>query len=264
MHINIINGYKSIPNGIEFELPNFSVITGKNGSGKTHLLEALTDTSFSKISFNNISKPINNIKLIRFGELNPSINETCSVSEASQFFKDPWHQIRNLQNTIKSFPNDHPFKTNNKTYIDQQHAKLRNLIYKIMDRESIDFMKITEDHVILHASTIFEDNGQLFTSQLAKIFKAYHTRYIKNEFQNFLNVKYGESRISLSESEFINIHGPKPWEIINFLEQASHIKLLAQTEAILILTTHYDLLKALAGQKYQQMIFQQVKKCLCR
>ena len=41
MKIKIVRHHKSIPSGLDFELPEFTVLTGENGSGKTHLFEAL-------------------------------------------------------------------------------------------------------------------------------------------------------------------------------------------------------------------------------
>ena len=94
MKITITNKYKSISKNLTFELPDFSVITGKNGSGKTHLLEALSNDKYSNIlDFYEIKK----VKLIKFGELNPSINETCTSDEAVNFFKGEWNIIKQIQ-----------------------------------------------------------------------------------------------------------------------------------------------------------------------
>ena len=43
MKITIDSAYKSIPKGVTFDLPDFCVITGINGTGKSHLLEAIAD-----------------------------------------------------------------------------------------------------------------------------------------------------------------------------------------------------------------------------
>ena len=42
MKITINNPYKSLKSGVNFNLPKFTVLTGKNGSGKSHLMEALS------------------------------------------------------------------------------------------------------------------------------------------------------------------------------------------------------------------------------
>jgi predicted ATPase len=68
--IKIKKQYKSI-NLCEFELPDFSVLTGLNGSGKTHLLEAISNEEFSDVSVNG--KKISNIRYIPFNGLNSII-----------------------------------------------------------------------------------------------------------------------------------------------------------------------------------------------
>ena len=44
MKLKYIKDHKSIKNFVDVELPNFVVLTGVNGSGKTHLLEAIGDS----------------------------------------------------------------------------------------------------------------------------------------------------------------------------------------------------------------------------
>ena len=99
--VSIIKRFKSV-DVCEFTLPNFSVLTGKNGSGKSHLLEAMTvpwgDTYFMGAKTDSPAptiaavavdenKKCRNIRLVPFGQLNPNINEKCDPSEIGKFFK---------------------------------------------------------------------------------------------------------------------------------------------------------------------------------
>jgi len=68
--IKIIKKYKSI-DVCEFELPNFSVLTGLNGSGKTHLLEAISNNEFGEVYIDG--NKISNIRYIPFNGLNSKI-----------------------------------------------------------------------------------------------------------------------------------------------------------------------------------------------
>jgi recombinational DNA repair ATPase RecF len=55
MKISVKTQYKSLPNGLEIDgLPDFSIITGENGSGKTHLLEYIKQHGVDGISTNMI------------------------------------------------------------------------------------------------------------------------------------------------------------------------------------------------------------------
>lgn len=72
MKIQIRNNFKSIPAGIEFEIPSFTVLTGENGSGKTHLFEAIKDNNNGYVVIDN--KQLKQINYIGFGALNPAID----------------------------------------------------------------------------------------------------------------------------------------------------------------------------------------------
>ena len=50
MHIKIKDEHKSIRGGVEFDLPNFTVLTGKNGSGKSHLLETISANGLCEVT----------------------------------------------------------------------------------------------------------------------------------------------------------------------------------------------------------------------
>ena len=49
MKVSIRKNYKSIKKIQEFQLPDFVVLTGKNGSGKSHLMEIMTHIGMSQV-----------------------------------------------------------------------------------------------------------------------------------------------------------------------------------------------------------------------
>ena len=67
MRIKIHKEYKSIKAPQEFELPDFVVLTGKNGSGKSHLMEAMSSSIYGNIS--SAEKSYINVKYIGFNGL---------------------------------------------------------------------------------------------------------------------------------------------------------------------------------------------------
>ena len=83
MEIKIIQKHKSINPPCNFSLPDFSVLTGKNGSGKTHLLEAIANNKKSQVSINGTL--LKNVRYIGFNGLNPKIEETCDPQSIIQY-----------------------------------------------------------------------------------------------------------------------------------------------------------------------------------
>ncbi|MEG0009928.1 MAG: hypothetical protein RR721_05655 [Aeromonas sp.] len=99
MKIIINKEYKSIPAGVCFDLPDFSVITGRNGSGKSHLLEAISNNQTSTIQDSGLT--LTKIQLVGFGGLNPQIDEACDPQQIIQTTKSWWGQIEGIQNSLK-------------------------------------------------------------------------------------------------------------------------------------------------------------------
>ena len=101
IEVNITKQYKSIVAPCQFELPSFVVLTGKNGSGKTHLLEAISQKEYSEIKYNG--NVISNIKYIAFNGLNPIIKEQGKSSDITAFIRKVWTE---LQKNLKEFPDN--------------------------------------------------------------------------------------------------------------------------------------------------------------
>lgn len=88
MHIKIQQSFKSLIAGKEVDLPDFCILTGKNGSGKSHFLEALSTPGNAVIAIDD--KNISNleVKYIRFNGLNPQINSECSRGTLNQIIQE--------------------------------------------------------------------------------------------------------------------------------------------------------------------------------
>ena len=91
MLVTIQNTHKSINPPAQFELQNFSVLTGKNGSGKTHLLEAMSNPNIAEVKI--YGKVVQNIRYIKFNELNPNIPDTCDPQTIIQHAKKVWKEF---------------------------------------------------------------------------------------------------------------------------------------------------------------------------
>lgn len=218
MRIHIRTPHKSIPRGLNFELPDFCVLTGINGSGKSHLLEALADTNKSTIIKDG--NALLNIVHVGFNGLSPQISEQSDSNQVIQSINQFWGQVQGViaqYNQMVSNGNEY----NKETVITQflrnyvQHKPTALGVAKILKAtgKEIDQLKqedISSDLIFAQAM-----HGQLFSSQIALIFKAYHTRFVKNEIAEFRSMKHGSAIPFLTTEEFKNKFGPPPWELIN-------------------------------------------------
>ena len=75
MKIQIRQSFKSLIANKEVELPDFCVLTGKNGSGKSHFLESMTMNGVTTILYEtgeNIN--LSDVRYDRFNVVNPQID----------------------------------------------------------------------------------------------------------------------------------------------------------------------------------------------
>jgi predicted ATPase len=217
MRIFVNSQHKSIPSGISFELPNFCILTGKNGSGKSHLLEAIADPNKSRTVINGTE--IRNIQYVSFNGLNPQVDDQCDSSQVIANSRKWWDSINGIiQNYKQSINNGEVFQDLVTQFFPRfgNNPHLFSIIQNVLKLSGKDLSELTEDDVLNNISFVDITENALFFSKCAMIFKAYHSRQIKNEFAEFRATKHGVSGIHfLSRSDFLRKYGPPPWELIN-------------------------------------------------
>ena len=96
MHIKIHTQFKSLKPGKEVDLPDFCVLTGKNGSGKSHFLESLVQKNIAEIINEGTIISVDKIKYIKFNGLNPQINPNCSKDDINQKITNFWNPLSQM------------------------------------------------------------------------------------------------------------------------------------------------------------------------
>ncbi len=216
MHIIIKTDHKSIKSGVEFDLPDFTVLTGKNGSGKSHLLEAISTNGESAV-FNG-ECTLSSIKYIKFNELNPKFKEDISEDDVKNSWKNVWNRINSLildfRNTTRSYNNSF------QDFIHRYDSHTQQLLQFWYDVAENDIDKLTENFFYENYEISRED---LFTSQIGTIFKLYQTRLDENKMNEVSNNEEGTSLSVLTKEQFEQKYGRKPWSIINEMMKAAHL-----------------------------------------
>lgn len=213
MKVTTIKPNRSIPAGLEFELSDLTVLTGKNGSGKSHLLEAINNGD-AKI-FDD-GKHLDRIIYIPFGGLNPQVTEQGTQQEIVNTYKNFWTNVQALQQYVRAHTAnggniDHATANWLKSNVGVSKA-INNLCRKI---EASSVLDITESDVLKFVRFSELSNSSLFNSQFAQIFKAYNVRLQKNEYNEFLHKVKGRDCKYLTSEEFEVEYGPKPWVLVN-------------------------------------------------
>lgn len=217
MKVKIRKAHKSIPSDIEFEVPPFAVLTGGNGSGKTHLFEAISDKENGEVHVSG--KRLKAISYLPFGALNPQVDQRCDPSQISQKVKLVWQELEQGIIQVKRRNQILPIvqRAEEDEVIrhmsNQQH---RDAVLGISKKIGVMPCMFTEDIIADHISMADLSGSNLFNSQFALIFKAYHVHVLDNK----LNKVYEEEGIKdaakyLKGDEFKEKFGGAPWEFVD-------------------------------------------------
>lgn len=225
MRIKITKNHKSISGVLDFELPMFTVLTGENGSGKTHLFEAIGNKENGQVFIGD--KSIKSIGYIPFGGLKPQIDQQCDPSQISKQVKQVWNEIVTAKKNSSRRNNNVVYEGGAEgdpilPYI--RNAQHKDAIISIAQQSQTLPSLLTEDIVSDRISMMSLSGSNIFNSQFAMIFKSYHVRYIDNK----LNKIYEEDGISdanpfLDNTAFIKKYGEAPWKFVNGILEKLHL-----------------------------------------
>ena len=211
MIISTIKKHKSITQGLTFELPDFCVLTGKNGSGKSHLFEAMTDRGCTNLTIDGTV--VNLVQYIKFNGLNPNVGADCNYRALLDEQKNMWNtfkQVIDNNYNRRAFSDTAFFRD-----IERFNWHLLPVAKELFTRASGNKANITEELFNEIYTIQPKDAKSFFSSQFASIFKLYANRLEANDYNKFRNAQNGTNLPVLTAEEFEKKYGPKPWTLIN-------------------------------------------------
>lgn len=214
MNIEIKKEWKSIKSGKAFVLPDFTVLTGKNGSGKTHLLEVLTQNTHAVITTDD-GLTLQNIKYIPFNGLNPQIVDTSTYNDIISRKEREWKILhKQIEEVNKHWDGDvHNYLYN---VINIKKEEIQRYLGHWYKKANNDITKLTEEFVYENFEIC---SDEILSSQFATIFKLYYINLEENYYHAYLNANRNGHYKVLTNDEFEKKYGPKPWILINSMLQ---------------------------------------------
>jgi len=206
IQIKINQNYKSIKEQDVFELPEFCVMTGKNGSGKSHLLEAIAKVDISTVVQDGARQQ--RLKYIPFGGLTPQVKSDCSHLQLIKDRKNAWN---NLNQQLLMHKNSSWAKTNNWEAVIHDEYQ-RRIIRHLIQYTDGNAWNIDEEIFNAHYDVF---GAEMFSAQMADIFKLYYERKENNDYHRYIAEVKREPSKYLSDEEFEKTYGPAPWTLIN-------------------------------------------------
>jgi AAA15 family ATPase/GTPase len=250
MKLSFSKSYLSISHFPEIDLPPFTLITGVNGVGKTHLLQAINNGMILNSLTQNPQAEIN---LFDWSTLIP--NNTKSITTAMVFQERdkvinyiPQIKTQNTQN-LEGIINRHKInkkwdkpvwdiidlskeelseylpeeKTYDTSAFEQISRLVDNLGQQIINQSTNNFrLKSTEPRELLKLTSdsldelpIAWSSVNIFQQTFSQIFLSYFELQKLNKLKK-LDFDNGDVNAkALEESEFIQTHGQPPWEFVN-------------------------------------------------
>jgi predicted ATPase len=221
MLIQSDNIYKSLePIDPPIELPDLVVLSGVNGSGKSQLLEAISE---GLINITEVGSEIEPIILINHSNsLEPNQNESANYAnlrDSRQMVVNVFNAYRDIKTGKKGIEiplGIRMIPTQDVTlekYVSPQHAKT---IRAIANTANTDVDDLTEEIILQYypAQDYSKHTGHFYHQNIASIFKHYQILKFENEVKQFRRQKYPEV-LAFSDEEFLNIYGEPPWIFVN-------------------------------------------------
>ncbi len=240
LQLQFKNKHISIEQFDPVNIPEFVVLTGVNGSGKSHLLDAIYKKHvaisgmesahvvlFNYETFKLDNEPIfnghqlskeceeawkyhkqqvkNNVEAWRsgLGEKYEHLKASCEA-EMKSFLSLSSEDLKPYKQQAKEFF----LSPNNKQNQNAQgiYSIAKRIPYSIDEIQHNDFIRLYKP---------FSYKNEFLPSQLGKIFWDYYLKYRNNQVNEFENIHNGKNYEFLSEQEFLDVHGKKPWDLIN-------------------------------------------------
>lgn len=249
MKLKYIEDYLSVEKFDVIELPQLTILTGLNGSGKTHLLLAIKmgKVSLDEIDADNIvgfnyhsfeAKDNTNMSHSRIERRRSEIYDVIvSIVEAikvqncqieNRIPKEIVQEICQIAETKRAIFFDltlEDFQNKDIGEYYEQYNIYSDFIKKRIqrDRKKNDIYKVFERIIKPLEDIVFDDlrdlphldNSDFLMDQLGVIFMDYWTRLENNRYLTFRNKEYEEQNEVLKEGEFIIKYGGRPWNMIN-------------------------------------------------
>lgn len=216
IRIYLTGKYKSLINGIDIQLPDFSIISGVNGAGKSHLLKAIEER-IAKV-YDESENELTPVKYVNSVSLSPNESFQVNRDQYLNEINNIYYAINNFVTQKRSQP-DLDLGNYIRNYNSSYSKLIPDLLVKSGKKiEDIEYEDIKE-HMPLYTNLV----NDIFYQNFSAIFKRYSDRYDDNAYNEYLNKVKGKKKKYLTEQKFIEKYGPPPWEFVNRIFEEANI-----------------------------------------
>lgn len=216
MRLTLSNKFKSLEPFI-VDLPDFVILTGLNGAGKTQLLTAITNGLLQVTNEDGVE--LNPKKYVTSQSLSPNESAIVTREQLNANTKSLWDSFcQYLQNKKNNpnFPLEHIFGQNT------PHIKVIEKI-RIKSKKQLDDLD-SNDFFYHYPLEDGLSQSDVFYQNFSSLFKRYQDKAEENDFRQYRNeVKLQKEFSFLSKEEFIESFGEAPWDFVNKIIQGAKL-----------------------------------------
>jgi predicted ATPase len=205
IRVSVLSRFKSILTNFDQDLPDFTIISGVNGAGKSHLLQAI-EQGYAKV-YDEYGIELTKKKYLTSVALVP--NEAIEVHRSNFTY-----EITNIYQSIRTYISAKVGNPNAelKNYLQGSYIKVVDFIMRESGKDVEDLT--TEDikeHYPIHLGLVTD----VFHQNFSTLFKRYHDALEENLFSEYLKTTKNKNRKYLSDENFRKKHGDPPWDFVN-------------------------------------------------
>lgn len=217
MKLSLKEAY-SIFKPFDVELPDFTIITGLNGAGKSQFLQAIDDKKIEIIIKDN--KPLSNIKLYKYENENKSWKPGNSNSSSSG--EDIRRSIQGIYDSYIVAKNGAiPQNKSIEEVIASSQSYNLKWVLNIVAKSEKSISELTFNDFVQHIPIEFVNSHNYIGHNFANLFMLYVYKRDHNEYIRFLSEVRGRIDVKYyTEQKFIDHFGPPPWELVNKVFEA--------------------------------------------
>jgi ABC-type Mn2+/Zn2+ transport system ATPase subunit len=210
MKLTLVNKFKSL-DPFCIDLPDFVILTGINGAGKTQLLTAVLNNQLKINDDNGLEIAQNQIKYVT--------SQTLSPNESTIVTRDQLNSV--MHSTLSNYNNYQQNKSVNPGFelvnVFGQNSPHIKIIEKIAEYAKKDIDQLNANDIYNHYPI---NDGltqtDIFYQNFSSFFKRYQDKFDDNEYRQYQNEHKKNKQISfLSREKFLETFGEAPWDFVN-------------------------------------------------
>ena len=203
------------------EVSDFAILTGLNGSGKSHLLQSIVHGA---VRIDGISGPMG--AFIYPAALVKGDEKDAGEATLQKRIGTCWSLFRSVRATLMSAKGNVEEMRNSieRLRVDAQRRPDPNFheyapLMHIFEQMEEKFLDATlKDFRQFYPIFVESGNGHSpILNGISDIFWLYYSKMEQNAYNDYRNKKYGRKHSVMSEEQFRDINGPEPWQLLNDL-----------------------------------------------